>query len=52
MQNYTYMNPPQYSMRLPWVSDDGTCIKPEKNVKNNGLKALFTYPQTIRKLPV
>lgn len=47
------MNPSQYSMRLPCVSDDGTCIKPEKkNVKNNGLKPLFTYPQTIRKLPV
>lgn len=39
------MNPLQYSLRLPWVSDDGTCIKPEKNVKNNGLKPLFTYPQ-------
>lgn len=24
----------------------------KKNVKNNGLKPLFTYPQTIRKLPV
>lgn len=26
------MNPSQYSMRLPCVSDDGTCIKPEKKM--------------------
>lgn len=26
------MNPLQYSLRLPWVSDDGTCIKPEKKM--------------------
>lgn len=52
-----------YICLLSWIHSSIACVcrgfptmvhvsNQKKNVKNNGLKALLTYPQTIRKLPV